>query len=224
MNITNGSILMHFTDDNSAILEHARSVGKCSTCTNVASDAIKSGYRITIKGEVKDLGGGDVPPSISISSIGDYENYETICDRSGVVTFPSEEPSITPTITKDGDVDLVGDTSSMPPSLAPSISSKREDSSSVEPSGIDASPSEGPSPNPTVKEDGSNNNDINLVDTSSMPPSLAPSISSENYEPSSHTSLEDSDGNRIVSASMTSGIGPLGLGGLLVIPVIVAII
>lgn len=223
MNITN-SILMNFTDDNSAILEHARSVGKCSTCTNIASDAIKSGYRITIKGEVKDLGAGDVPPTISISSIGDYENYETICDKSGVVTFPSEEPSTTPTITKDGDVDLVGDTSSMPPSLAPSIRSKREDSPSVEPSRIDASPSEDLSPNPTVTEDDSNNNNINLVDTSSMPPSLAPSISSENDEPSSNISLQDRDGNRIVSASMISGIGPLGFGCLLVIPVIVAII
>jgi hypothetical protein len=211
-------------NDNSAILEHARSVGKCSTCTNTATDAIESGYRITIKGEVKDLGAGDVPPTISISSIGDYENYDTICDRSGVVTFPSEEPSPNPTVTEDGgdntDVDMVDDTSSTtPPSLAPSTSSKSEEPSSADSGGFDASPSEEPSPNPTVTEDdGDNKNDIDLL------PSLAPSISSENEEPSSNPTLRERNGNRVISASKIAGIGPLSLGCLLLIPVIVAMV
>ena len=148
--------------------------------------------------------------TISISTIGDYENYDIICDRSWVVTFPSEDPSPNTTVTEDGgentDIDLwvrlpVCSHRWLPQSVVRAKTRRQWTRVGL----MAASVSEEPSPNPIVTEDGD--------PSRSMTPSLAPSISSENEEPSSNPSLQERDGtNRIISASKIAKIGPLSFG------------
>jgi len=67
-------------DNNELILEHSRALGSCTTCSKTPANVLKSGYRATIQGTVKNLGSGDTPALISVSSVDDYEDFDTICD------------------------------------------------------------------------------------------------------------------------------------------------
>lgn len=70
-------------DDNELLLDHAMTNGICTECdpdNSLEQGHLQRGYQATVKGTVKSLGDGNTPAVISISSVSDFSDFDTVCE------------------------------------------------------------------------------------------------------------------------------------------------
>lgn len=70
-------------DDNSLLLDHAKSVGVCTDCdvgNSESSGHLVRGYRAAVTATVKSLGDSTTPAVISVTSVSDFSELGALCE------------------------------------------------------------------------------------------------------------------------------------------------
>lgn len=69
-------------ESNDLLLTHVKANGVCDTCDSGNSEEngdIVKGYQATVVGTVVALSDGEIPPVVKLTSVSDFEDFESVC-------------------------------------------------------------------------------------------------------------------------------------------------